>query len=176
MGLVWGGYLLGFRIPARVTGIDLFWKLIERSAQFGYPIYLLGARTEIVEQSASVLTQRFPNLKIAGYHHGYFWDNEKAVVDMIRDSGAKLLFVAITSPRKEIFINQWKDQLGVNFAMGVGGTFDVVAGKVNRAPLWMQGAGLEWLYRVIQEPRRMFMRYLVTNVKFVWMMLRQLLK
>ena len=174
MGLVWGGHLLGHKIPERVTGIDLFWRLVELSEESGYPIYLLGATEEVVDQTARTLKQQFPELKVAGHHHGYFWDNEQAVVDEIRESGARLLFVAITSPRKEIFINQWKQQFGVNFAMGVGGTFDVVAGKVSRAPYWMQRAGLEWLFRVIQEPRRMFRRYLVSNVKFTWMMIRQL--
>ncbi|GGI98696.1 hypothetical protein GCM10007978_40640 [Shewanella hanedai] len=92
---------------------------------------------------------------------------------MIRQSGAKLLFVAITSPKKENFINKWQDKLGVDFVMGVGGTFDVVAGKVKRAPLWMQKYGLEWLYRVIQEPGRMWKRYLVTNTKFAWLILKE---
>lgn len=81
--------------------------------------------------------------------------------------------MAITSPKKENFINKWRDELGVDFVMGVGGTFDVVAGKVNRAPVWMQNAGLEWFYRVIQEPRRMWKRYLVTNSKFAFLLLKE---
>ncbi len=90
----------------------------------------------------------------------------------IADSGAMMLFVAITSPRKEQFIHRWREQLGVKFAMGVGGTFDIVAGKTKRAPVWMQKAGLEWLFRIIQEPRRMWKRYLVTDSKFAWLLLR----
>ncbi len=82
------------------------------------------------------------------------------------------MFVAITSPKKENFINQWQDQLGVDFVMGVGGTFDVVAGKVKRAPKWMQETGLEWFYRIIQEPRRMWKRYLVTNSRFLWLLIK----
>jgi len=93
------------------------------------------------------------------------------VVEEIRKSGASLLFVAITSPRKENFINHWREQLGVYFVMGVGGTFDVMAGKVKRAPKWMQNAGLEWFYRVIQEPGRMWRRYLKTNSQFLWMLI-----
>ncbi|MEZ2354439.1 WecB/TagA/CpsF family glycosyltransferase [Caballeronia sp. RCC_10] len=87
-------------------------------------------------------------------------------------AGAKLLFVAITSPKKENFINRWRDELGVDFVMGVGGTFDVVAGKVKRAPQWMQRMGLEWLFRVAQEPRRMWKRYLVTNSRFAVMLVQ----
>ncbi|MNR42249.1 UDP-N-acetyl-D-mannosaminuronic acid transferase [compost metagenome] len=94
------------------------------------------------------------------------------MVEKIKQSGAQLLFVAITSPKKENFINRWKNQLGVNFVMGVGGTFDVVAGKVKRAPKWMQNWGLEWLYRVIQEPGRMWKRYLTTNSQFLWLLIK----
>ena len=173
MGVVWGARFLGLDIPERVSGIDLFYQLLKMSAQQKFPIFLLGAKQEIVEKAAKVLEKQFPGLSISGFHHGYFWDNEQEVVEKIKQSGAKLLFVAITSPKKENFINQWRSQLGVDFVMGVGGTFDVVAGKVKRAPLWMQKSGLEWLYRVIQEPRRMFRRYFTTNSKFAWILLKE---
>lgn len=171
MGIVWGGRFLGLDIPERVAGIDLFAELIALSEQKDYPVYLLGAKDEIVKTVADKLQVQHPNLTLAGFHHGYFWDDEEALVEDIKKSGAKLLFVAITSPKKENFINKWKEQLGVDFVMGVGGTFDVIAGKVNRAPLWMQKSGLEWLYRVIQEPKRMWKRYLFTNGTFaIWLL------
>ncbi|WP_208636766.1 WecB/TagA/CpsF family glycosyltransferase [Caballeronia ptereochthonis] len=170
MGVVWGARLLGFGVPERVAGVDLFARLLALAAQRGLPIFLLGAKPEIVEEVARRSTEANPGLRIAGFHHGYFWDDERAVVERIRASGARLLFVAITSPKKENFINRWRDELGADFVMGVGGTFDVVAGKVKRAPPWMQRAGLEWLYRVVQEPRRMWRRYLVTNSKFSLML------
>ncbi|QSR36407.1 glycosyltransferase [Marinobacterium iners] len=172
MGVVLGARLLGHNVPERVAGVDLFHELLAMSASKGYPVYLLGAKDEVVGETARRVQQLYPGLKLAGYHHGYFWDDEEAMVNKVRESGAQLLFVAITSPKKENFINRWRDQLGVTFVMGVGGTFDVVAGKVKRAPVWMQKWGLEWLYRVIQEPRRMWKRYLVTNSKFAWMLLR----
>lgn len=172
MGVVWGARILGFNVPERVAGVDLFYKLIELSERESFPVFLLGAENDVVVQCAKVLMANHPDLKIAGYHHGFFWQNEKEVVAQIRESGAKLLFVAITSPKKENFINRWEGQLGVDFVMGVGGTFDVVAGKVTRAPVWMQQGGLEWLYRVFQEPRRMWKRYLVTNTVFVLMLIR----
>lgn len=173
MGVVWGARLLGHDIPERVAGVDLFHELLAMSAENTFPVFLLGATDEVVSSTVKTVTHLYPELQVAGYHHGYFWDDEKSVVDEIRESGAKLLFVAITSPKKENFINQWKDQLGVDFVMGVGGTFDVVAGKVKRAPVWMQKWGLEWLYRVIQEPRRMWKRYLVTNSNFAWLLLKE---
>jgi len=172
MGVVFGARWLGHDIPERVAGVDLFNELLAMSARRDFPVFLLGAKDEVVQKAAEVSQAAHPELNIAGYHHGYFWDDEEAVVEQIKQSGARLLFVAITSPKKENFINRWKDQLGVEFVMGVGGTFDVVAGKVERAPEWMQNAGMEWLYRVIQEPGRMWKRYLVTNSAFAWMLIK----
>jgi N-acetylglucosaminyldiphosphoundecaprenol N-acetyl-beta-D-mannosaminyltransferase len=172
MGIVWGARFLRFDVPERVAGIDLFTRLLAVAEERGWSVFLLGARDDVVQETASRIANERPKLKIAGWHHGYFWDNEEAVVDRIRSSGANLLFVAITSPRKEQFINRWRDRLGVRFAMGVGGSFDVVAGKTRRAPRWMQDSGLEWFYRLAQEPRRMAKRYLVTNAKFAWMLAR----
>jgi len=172
MGVVLGARILGHYVPERVAGVDLFHRLLQMSAERGYPVFLLGAKKAIVAEACHLVEHLYTNLIVAGYHHGYFWEDEAAVVNDIRNSGARLLFVAITSPKKENFINKWKDQLGVDFVMGVGGTFDVVAGKVKRAPVWMQNYGMEWLYRVIQEPRRMWKRYLVTNSQFVWLLLK----
>lgn len=176
MGVVYGARFLGYHIPERVAGIDLFHKLLEHSVICDLPIFLLGATEEVVSKTEEVVRNKYPGLKVAGFHHGYFWDNEEAIVKKIADSGARLLFVAITSPKKENFINKWKDQLGVDFVMGVGGTFDVVAGKVKRAPVWMQNAGLEWFYRVLQEPGRMWKRYAVTNSKYLLLLAKEFWK
>jgi len=170
MGVVLGARLKGLDVPERVAGVDLFLELLKEASEKGFPVFFLGAREEIVEETARRMAERFPGLNIAGYHHGYFWDDERAVVEKIKQSGASLLFVAITSPRKENFINRWRKELGVDFVMGVGGTFDVMAGKVKRAPRWMQKVGLEWFYRVLQEPGRMWKRYLKTNSRFLWML------
>lgn len=174
-GIVFGGRILGFSIPERVAGIDLFERLLAYGEQAGRSVFLLGATSEIIAETVSVVRRRFPGLKIAGYHHGYFWEDEKSIVREIHDSGAEMLFVGIGSPMKERFIDRWRDDFGVLFAMGVGGSFDVISGKVKRAPRWMQTAGLEWLYRTIQEPRRMWWRYLSTNTRFAWMILREML-
>ena len=173
MGVVLGARFLGHAVPERVAGVDLFHELLKMSQANKFSVFLLGAKDDVVSKATSTVLGLYPGLKVAGYHHGYFWDDEAALVEKIRASGAKLLFVAITSPKKENFINRWRDQLGVDFVMGVGGTFDVVAGKVKRAPKWMQQYGLEWLYRVIQEPGRMWKRYLTTNVKFAWLLIKE---
>jgi N-acetylglucosaminyldiphosphoundecaprenol N-acetyl-beta-D-mannosaminyltransferase len=172
MGVVWGGRFLGLEIPERVAGVDLFHSLLALATEKHEPVFLLGATEDVLEQAVINIKAIYPGLIIAGYHHGYFWDNEAALVERVKNSGAAMLFVAVTSPKKEAFINRWREQLGVKFVMGVGGTFDVVAGKTKRAPVWMQNYGMEWLYRLLQEPKRMWKRYVYTNLQFFWMLVR----
>jgi len=175
MGVVWGARTLGIDVPERVAGVDLFFSLLAMASKRGDSVFFLGAREDVVNEATRRIRKRYPALEIAGWHHGYFWDDEETVVRQIANSGATMLFVAITSPKKEQFIHRWRDRLGVKFAMGVGGTFDIVGGKTKRAPVWMQRVGLEWLFRVIQEPRRMWKRYLVTNIKFALLLLRAIM-
>ena len=174
MGVVWGARLLGIQVPERVAGVDLFFALLELASRRGEAVFFLGAREEVVEAAVRNIRGRYPGLNIAGWHHGYFWGDEEVVVRRIAASGATMLFVAISSPKKEQFIYQWRDRLGVRFAMGVGGTFDIVAGVTRRAPEWMQKTGMEWFYRVLQEPRRMWKRYLLTNSRFAWLLTREM--
>lgn len=176
MGVLWGANLLGHRIKERVAGIDLFTDLLKLSENKNYPIFLLGSKKNIIERTTQIISDGYPHLNIAGYHHGYFWEEEEKIVEKIKRSGAKLLFVAITSPKKENFINKWTSELGVDFVMGVGGTFDVISGEVTRAPKIMQKIGLEWFYRLLQEPRRMWKRYLYSNTIFFFLILKEYLK
>lgn len=173
MGVVWGANLLGHQVPERVSGVDLFHELLKLGEEKKYSAFFLGAKQDVLDSMLDKVKQQYPDLPIAGAHHGYFWDDELSVVNQIQAAKAQMLFVAITSPKKENFINQWQDQLGVNFVMGVGGTFDVVAGKVKRAPVWVQKIGMEWLFRVLQEPRRLAKRYFVTNFAFLYMLFNQ---
>lgn len=166
--VVWMSRWLGQPLKERVNGTDLMMALIERSAKKGYRLFFLGAREEVVSKLAQTLQSRHPQLRVAGWHDGYWSaEEEPAVVEQIRRSRADILFVAISSPKKEIFLGRWKEELGVPFMMGVGGSFDVAAGHVKRAPRWMQKMGLEWLYRLIQEPARMWRRYLVDDMAIV---------
>lgn len=171
--LVWAGKLLKVPIPERVAGIDLMSNLVEFAATKKYKIFLLGAKEQVVQRVADIYEKKYGSQLIAGYKNGYFSkDEELAVAQQIADSGAKMLFVALTSPKKEVFLNKYKDTIQLPFVMGVGGSFDVIAGKTKRAPQWMQKAGMEWLYRVLQEPRRMWKRYLVGNSKFIYLVLK----
>lgn len=176
--VVWVGRLLGKAIPERVTGIDLMDRLMMEAHKNHYKVFFLGAREEIVKRVLDIYSQRYSPAIIAGYRNGYFSKAEEPMVArQIQQSGAQILFVAITSPKKENFLYENKDLLSsVNFVMGVGGSFDVVAGFTRRAPVWMQKTGFEWLYRLAQEPRRMWHRYTVDNFKFLLLTLRELRK
>ena len=174
MPIVWASRVLGKPLKGRVTGVDLFERLLERAAQKGWGVYFLGAREEIVSQVAKLAPRRFPGLRIAGYRNGYWKPEDEAdVVKDIRSAAPQLLFVAISSPKKEQFLGRYQEAMRVPFAMGVGGTFDVFVGKVQRAPLWMQRCGLEWFYRFLQEPRRMFKRYFIDDMYFFWLLTRE---
>jgi N-acetylglucosaminyldiphosphoundecaprenol N-acetyl-beta-D-mannosaminyltransferase len=171
-GVVLGARFLGIPVPERVAGIDLMERLIALAARRGWPVFFLGATEEVNASFARIAVERFPGLSVAGRHHGYFAGREDEVVRAIAASGARLLFVAMSSPAKEVFLARHLSALGPVFAMGVGGSFDVWAGKTRRAPGWMQRAGLEWLHRFLQEPRRMWRRYLVGNARFAALVLR----
>lgn len=172
MPVVWASRILGQPLPSRVAGIDLFMRLIEMSVQKNYRLFFLGARKEVVQRMVSVLREKYPTLKVAGFRDGYYkQEEEEAIACQIRDSKPDMLFVGISSPMKEKFLNHWMTYMNVPFCMGVGGSFDVVAGLTKRAPIWMQQSGLEWMHRIFQEPRRMWARYAKTNPVFMWMVL-----
>lgn len=166
--IVWAAKKLGVPLKERVTGIDLFQRLVKVADQKGYGVYLFGAKEEVVTKVKAIFEERYPSIRIVGCRNGYFTeaDEPRIVADMAA-SGADMMFVAFSSPKKEYWIHKYLDEMGIPFVMGVGGSFDVVAGVTDRAPKWMQDHGLEWFYRFIQEPSRLWKRYIVGNVKFV---------
>lgn len=175
MPVVWASRLLGKPLKERVAGVDLFDALMRRAAEKGWRVYLLGAREEVVSGVKSLYEKRYPSLVFAGYRNGYWKPEEEAsVAAAIGEARPDLLFVAISSPKKEQFLGRYQAEMKVPFAMGVGGTFDVAVGKVKRAPVWMQKSGFEWFYRFLQEPRRMFHRYFVEDMYFFWMLAKEM--
>jgi N-acetylglucosaminyldiphosphoundecaprenol N-acetyl-beta-D-mannosaminyltransferase len=165
---------LGHPLPERVAGIDLMESLVELAHQKGYRCYFFGAKENVVRKVINHYTEVYSSSVIAGFRNGYFDKaEEEEIAKDIAESEADILFVAITSPKKEIFLNKYKEIIKTPFIMGVGGSFDVVAGVTKRAPKWMQDAGLEWFFRLVQEPRRMWKRYLVGNTKFVVLIIKQ---
>jgi N-acetylglucosaminyldiphosphoundecaprenol N-acetyl-beta-D-mannosaminyltransferase len=151
---------------------------MRRAGEKGWRVFLLGAREEVVSKVAETYTRKYPNLVLAGYRNGYWKgeEEEQLVAEQIRASRADLLFVAISSPKKEQFLGKYQAHMRIPFAMGVGGTFDVAIGKVKRAPVWMQQSGLEWFYRFLQEPRRMFRRYFIEDMAFIKLFIKEALK
>jgi N-acetylglucosaminyldiphosphoundecaprenol N-acetyl-beta-D-mannosaminyltransferase len=168
--------LLGRRVPERLAGIDVMEALVEQAASRGWRVYLLGAKPDILETAIAELVERHPELTIAGSHHGYFRaDEEEAIVREVRNARADIVFVAFGSPEKELFLDRHRTELGVRFAMGVGGAFDVIAGTRKRAPRALQRIGLEWAFRLAQEPRRLGRRYFSTNRQFLVLVAREFL-
>lgn len=166
--IVWAGRFLGYKIPERVTGIDLFGELVKKASDEGLRVYYFGGEELILQKVIQTHISMYPNLKIVGFRNGYFEEYESdTIAKNICESEADIVFVAFSSPKKEFWIHNNKEKMNVPFIMGVGGSFDVLAGKTKRAPMWMQKFGLEWFYRFIQEPRRMFRRYIIGNIKFL---------
>ncbi|MGH3486763.1 MAG: WecB/TagA/CpsF family glycosyltransferase [Actinopolymorphaceae bacterium] len=170
--VVWASRLLGSRMPERVTGIDFMLRMWEVAAERGFRVHLLGSEPETVRRTADVARAR--GVLVVGARDGYWTPEEEAsVVAEVAATRPDLLFVGLPTPRKEEFLHRQLGALGAGLAIGVGGSFDVVAGNVSRAPLWMQRSGLEWLHRMVQEPRRLLGRYVLGNVEFVFLVARE---
>jgi N-acetylglucosaminyldiphosphoundecaprenol N-acetyl-beta-D-mannosaminyltransferase len=174
-GVVWMARVLGLPMRERVSGVDMMDKLCQRAAQQGYSVYLLGGQPGVAEETARVMQSRYPGLRVAGAHHGYFTaEEEPKVVRAVAEAKPDILFVAFGAPKQEKWIRRHQGALGVPVAIGVGGSFDVLSGRVKRAPAWMQRAGLEWLYRACREPKRLPRLWALPRL--VWMTLREALR
>ncbi|MET8946687.1 WecB/TagA/CpsF family glycosyltransferase [Streptomyces sp. NPDC004542] len=175
--VVWAGRILRAPLPERVAGIDLFLRLLAEAQASGSSVYFLGARQEVLDRMLLRVADRFPGLKVAGSRNGYFDDFEQAeIADAIAGSGAHMLFLGMTSPKKEVFTAAYGARTGARVVHGVGGSFDILAGVTKRAPESWQRWGMEWLYRAVQEPRRLGRRYLTTNASFLLMTARELIR
>ncbi|WP_432018030.1 WecB/TagA/CpsF family glycosyltransferase [Streptomyces sp. 1222.5] len=172
--VVWAGRVLRAPLPERVAGIDLFLRLLGEAESAGMSVYFLGAKQDVLERMLLRVADRFPDLKVAGSRNGYFDDSEQeSIADGIARSGAHMLFLGMTSPKKEIFTAAHGERTGARIVHGVGGSFDILAGVTRRAPEAWQRWGMEWLYRALQEPRRLGRRYVTTNAAFLLMTARE---
>ena len=154
-GTVWAGNYLGYVIPERVAGYDLYLRLLEEAADNDIPVYFFGGKPGIAEEAAAEGIRRWPGLKVAGCRNGYFSVAEELeIIEDINRSGAAMLFAALGAPKQEKWLAKYREQLKPNLLMGIGGSFDVLAGKVQRAPKWMQDARLEWFFRLVKQPSR----------------------
>ncbi len=174
MAVVWASRLLGQSLPERVAGIDLMFEMLRRGNQRAYRVFCFGATEEVSQKVGERIAADFPKVQLVGRRNGYYGaKEEEGIAEVIAKSRADILLVAMTSPKKEQFLARWSERIGVPVCHGVGGSFDVMAGKVERAPDRWQRLGLEWLYRVKQEPRRLWRRYLVTNTLFCGMVISE---
>jgi N-acetylglucosaminyldiphosphoundecaprenol N-acetyl-beta-D-mannosaminyltransferase len=173
IGLKLAGKLLRREIRQNVNGTDMFPRLCETLAGTGAGIYLLGARPGVAAKVAEWITERYPTAVVSGFRDGYFSEAEEpAVIEQIAKSGAAVLLVAFGAPRQDKWVRRHLHETGVKVAMGVGGLFDFYSGRIPRAPQWMREIGMEWFYRFMQEPRRMWRRYFVGNAVFLWRVMR----
>lgn len=175
MGVVWAARWLGVPVPERVSGIDLLHRVMALCAEQGFRPFVLGAKADVLERALARLCTSLPGLRLAGSHHGYFRpEDEDDLMDMVRHSGADCLVVALSTPRQDHILERFHAATGVAVSFGVGGSLDVISGDLRRAPRWMQRAGLEWLFRLMQEPRRLGGRYLSTNLRLALLLARTL--
>jgi N-acetylglucosaminyldiphosphoundecaprenol N-acetyl-beta-D-mannosaminyltransferase len=175
--VVWASRLLGAPLPERVTGIDLFMALLAEAERGGYRVYFLGAKPDVLARVIDEVGLRFPQLSVAGSHHGYYQARQEGeIAEDIRRCETDILFVGMSSPRKELFLDEWGTATKARVVHGVGGSFDIMAGVTRRAPQWYQDHGLEWLYRAQQEPIRLGRRYLTTNLSFIALVGREMLR
>lgn len=175
--IVWASRLLGDPLVERVAGVDLMSNLLKVGSERGLRIFLLGARQQVLDKLRLIIAERYPGLVVAGMRNGYFKEADNAdVIREINDARADILFIGMPTPFKEIWAERFRQDLNVGVIIGVGGSFDVLGGFVKRAPLWMQNAGLEWFWRLICEPRKMWKRYLVTNSQFLYCLGKELMR
>jgi len=178
MPILWAGKTLGTPLKAKVSGSDLFPNLCDKAAKMGHGVFFLGGREGAARKAASVMRSRYPGLRVVGTYcppMGFERDaSENAkIVRMILNSGADIVFVGLGSPKQEKWIDRFHSQYGASVSIGVGVTFEFVSGMVRRAPLWMQRTGLEWCWRLLMEPGRLWKRYLVDDMAFFWLLLRE---
>jgi N-acetylglucosaminyldiphosphoundecaprenol N-acetyl-beta-D-mannosaminyltransferase len=179
--LLWAARFLGRPLIERVNGTDLFVRLCEHASQKGYRVFLLGAPPGVASRAASQLTRRFPGLQVVGTYApplGFDTDDleNQKIVEMIRQARPDILFVGLGAPKQEKWAHRHLSELNVPVIVGVGASFEYLAGQTRRAPRWMQRAGLEWLFRVASQPGRYWKRYLVRDVQFVPLLLREKLR
>lgn len=173
--VIWASRLLRTSLPERVNGTDLMNRLIEEADRINLRVFFLGAKQVVICKMVDIILDKYPGLIIAGYRNGYFENNEeRLIIRQIRESQPDILFIGMPTPFKEIWSYKYLKELNVPVIHGVGGSFDVFAGFIHRAPNWMQDCGLEWFWRLIMEPRKMWKRYLFNNTSFILLLLKAL--
>ncbi len=174
MSVVWALRCLGHKVPERVATPDLADGVLAMATEEKFSVFLFGATDAVLSQCRDNLKLTYPKLKVAGCRNGYFQPHEESlIIDQINISGADILLIGMSSPKKELLFDKYRDKLKPYYVLGVGGYFDILSGRTKRAPKWMQDRGLEWVFRLIQEPKRMWRRYLIGNNKFLLTLIKE---
>ena len=178
MTLIWAGLFLGTPFKEKVSGSDLFVEACRRAAEKGWRVFFFGARPGVAKKAAQTLSEMMPGLNVTGTYSPSFGfekseEENKRIIEMIRQSKPDIVFVGLGSPKQEKWMDRYKDIIGAPVYVSVGISFDYVAGTVKRAPRWMQRAGLEWSWRLLMEPKRLWKRYLVQDPMFFWLVLKK---
>ena len=177
MSVVWALRFLSFNVPERVACPDLADDILKIAEKNNYGVFLFGAKEDSLTLCIQKIAESYPELRLLGYRNGYYKTfEEPQIVDMINRSNPDILFLGMPSPKKELFVEKYKDRLNAKYILGVGGYFDILSGITKRAPNWIQNIGMEWFYRFAQEPRRMWRRYLIGNLKFILLVIKEKLK
>jgi N-acetylglucosaminyldiphosphoundecaprenol N-acetyl-beta-D-mannosaminyltransferase len=174
MSMVWALRYLGFEVPERVACPDLAMAIMELAEKNKYSLFLFGAKEANLTAAVENIRIMHPQLHVSGFRNGYYQpEDEESVIQMINSANSDILFLGMPSPQKEFFVEKYRNQLKVKYILGVGGFFDILSGSIKRAPLWMQNSGMEWFYRLIKEPRRMWRRYLIGNLTFIKLVIQE---
>ncbi len=174
MSVVWALRSFGYPVPERVATPDLADDILAMANRGKMSLFLFGARESTLSLCRANIEKRYPDIRIAGSRNGYYeQEEEQSIINLINEANPDILLLGMSSPRKELFFESYKHKLKANYILGVGGYFDIIAGLIKRAPRWMQDTGLEWLFRLLQEPRRLWKRYLVGIFQFFWLVTKE---
>lgn len=178
MPLIWAAKFLGTPIKEKISGSDLFPKLCEVAVEKGYRLFFIGGRPGAALKAAEVLRDRYPDIQIVGtYSPPFRFENDREendkIVRMIKNAKPDILFVALGTPKQEKWIYKYRNEYQVPLSIGIGASFEFLSGMVKRAPFWMQRVGLEWFWRLMMEPKRLWKRYLIDDPVFFWLVLKQ---
>ena len=177
MAIYYALHLVGTPVRESLAASLMFYPLLERARDKGYGVYLLGAKESVLQDAVRNLQQQYPGLRIVGSRNGYFdIDNAADVAEHIREARPDILLLGMSTPMKERFATKYLEAMNVPVTLGVGGMFDIAAGIATFAPKWIRVLCLEWFYRLVQEPRRMWKRYLTTNIPFLWLVQKELVR
>ncbi|MHC1733019.1 MAG: WecB/TagA/CpsF family glycosyltransferase [Bacteroidales bacterium] len=174
MSVVWALRSFGYSVPERVATPDLADGVLEMADREKMSLFLFGAKETILTLCKQRIEENYPNIRIVGIRNGYYKaDEENDIFKMINDLKPDILFLGMSSPKKELFFESYRNNLNARYILGVGGYFDIVSGLIKRAPRWMQNTGLEWFFRLMQEPRRLWKRYLIGIHQFFWLVTKE---